>query len=449
MNGPNLSRRVCGVNALLCFCLIALSAGAANHYVEAGGTGDGSAWNNAYSDLPGGLVRGDTYYIGNGTYGWWLLNDAESGSSAISIKKATVADHGTDTGWNASYANPATLTPGTTFYRGFYNVLGSYATTPSDPTTYGFQYFSTNNQNTTEHFISIGPGGSTLSNLFFSCISGTACTNDVEKMMVYEQTTTSHYNFGFTNIYESGFQAAFFLFGPQGTVIDHCWMTNNSSTSSHHGAVININAGTVGASANITIRYCMMTDSAGGCGVEGNDSGVDQFVCNGLYIYGNVFLNGTGGIGEVGTTTRAAWANVQCVNNTFGTGSAGWFGAATRDSSAYIRNSCTNIVVTNNVIWNMVATINDNTTSGIQHDYNYYAICTSVPTEGHSQVDSNNPFVNSTGLNFHLSGATQAGVTTPYNLDADGTIRGTDGNWDRGAYQPNATVAPPSALHPL
>jgi len=42
---------------------------AANHYVRAGatGAGDGSDWENAYTQLPPNLVRGDTYYIADGT----------------------------------------------------------------------------------------------------------------------------------------------------------------------------------------------------------------------------------------------------------------------------------------------------------------------------------------------------------------------------------------------
>jgi hypothetical protein len=51
--------------------LIALPtmASAANHYVRAGASGNGSGadWTNAYTDLPGSLTRGDTYYVAAGT----------------------------------------------------------------------------------------------------------------------------------------------------------------------------------------------------------------------------------------------------------------------------------------------------------------------------------------------------------------------------------------------
>lgn len=73
---------------------------AANHYILDGGSGDGSAWNNAWDDLPATLTRGDTYYIGDGTYGGYTFNDAVSGTDIIYIKKATAGDHGTETGWS-------------------------------------------------------------------------------------------------------------------------------------------------------------------------------------------------------------------------------------------------------------------------------------------------------------------------------------------------------------
>jgi len=37
----------------------------ANHYILDGGSGDGSAWDNALDDLPAAFVRGDTYYVGD------------------------------------------------------------------------------------------------------------------------------------------------------------------------------------------------------------------------------------------------------------------------------------------------------------------------------------------------------------------------------------------------
>src|SRR6478672_8702003 len=81
-----------------------LRAQTATHYVRQGasGTGTGDDWTNAYPNLPGTLTRGDTYYVADGSYGNPVFDDPESGTLVITIKKATITDHGTDTGWQAN-----------------------------------------------------------------------------------------------------------------------------------------------------------------------------------------------------------------------------------------------------------------------------------------------------------------------------------------------------------
>ena len=85
----------------------ALQAQAADRYVRQGasGSGSGSDWSNAYTTLPGNLTRGDTYYIADGTYGGYSFDDANSGTTQITIKKATVANHGTSTGWSDAFGD--------------------------------------------------------------------------------------------------------------------------------------------------------------------------------------------------------------------------------------------------------------------------------------------------------------------------------------------------------
>jgi hypothetical protein len=75
---------------------------AANHFVRAGASGAGVDWARAYGQLPATLMRDDTYYVAAGQYPAYSFNTP--GSGLTTIKKATVADHGTVTGWNAAYA---------------------------------------------------------------------------------------------------------------------------------------------------------------------------------------------------------------------------------------------------------------------------------------------------------------------------------------------------------
>ena len=90
----------------------AVTAEAANHYIRSGatGTGNGSDWTNACTDFTGScavglLVRGDTYYVADGAYASRTFNKAANSNLVITIKKATVADHGTETGWVNTYGD--------------------------------------------------------------------------------------------------------------------------------------------------------------------------------------------------------------------------------------------------------------------------------------------------------------------------------------------------------
>src|SRR3989338_4142127 len=98
------------VVAIALLITIEPSWAAANHYVRSGATGSGSGsdWANACADFTGScagasLVRGEVYYVATGTYGSRTFNTAESGTLVITIKGATVADHGTDAGWQPSF----------------------------------------------------------------------------------------------------------------------------------------------------------------------------------------------------------------------------------------------------------------------------------------------------------------------------------------------------------
>jgi len=75
------------------------------HVTQSGsGTQNGSDWNNAFAGLPSTPERGYTYYIANGDYPGRTFGSI-SGTGYITIKKATVEDHGTNAGWQSSYGD--------------------------------------------------------------------------------------------------------------------------------------------------------------------------------------------------------------------------------------------------------------------------------------------------------------------------------------------------------
>lgn len=137
----------------LMLSLLVVSNGiAANVCIRDGGTGDGSAWDNALDDLPATLTRGDTYYVADGNYATYTVNDAVSGVLVITIKKATIADHGTETGWVSTYGD------GQAVFSSVFKIYASYITfdgngthtIPSNVSSdYGFKIDSASSDNTT------------------------------------------------------------------------------------------------------------------------------------------------------------------------------------------------------------------------------------------------------------------------------------------------------------
>ncbi len=85
------------------------TAQAANHYIRDGATGTApcSDWSmaNACDSLPATLIRGDTYYVADGTYPGRTLDTETASNLVITIRKATASDHGTDTGWLSTFGD--------------------------------------------------------------------------------------------------------------------------------------------------------------------------------------------------------------------------------------------------------------------------------------------------------------------------------------------------------
>ena len=104
------------VNAVLVTFLLfsaSSSAFAACHTVSPNGSGskNGTDWNNAYAGIPSTLVRGDVYYLADGSYPALEFTTAASGTTTVEIRKAQVYDYGRTSdgcsndisaGWSAS-----------------------------------------------------------------------------------------------------------------------------------------------------------------------------------------------------------------------------------------------------------------------------------------------------------------------------------------------------------
>ncbi|MGZ3749452.1 MAG: hypothetical protein ACXVCD_19100 [Pseudobdellovibrionaceae bacterium] len=401
---------------------ISESAMAANHYIRSGATGanNGSDWSNAYTALPTTLVRGDNYYIAGGSYAGMTFDTPVSGSSVITIKGATVADHGIATGWSDTYSVEnvqAVWTSSVTFSTSYWVFDGSVGPTWSrTPSQYGYLFNPMTNP------IYVYNLNTPISNVVISHIAATAPTGDIAKIFVstdnltksVNNVTISHnYLYGWGN----GYWATSWNLTMDLWIFEYNMCLNGYSSTTYHGEWVNNNGG---YHTNQTTRYNWFEGAQNGTGVivANNNDNVDA------KIYGNVFKDIAEGNGIITGTSAGNLVSPQVYNNTFlnkSSGSGGWIGS----------NVTGTPLVYNNLIYNMDASMS------VSGDYNAYFQTTNTPSEVHGQIGSGNPFVNVVGNDLRLLAATSAGtiLSSPYNMDINGNVRGADGIWDRGAFE--------------
>jgi hypothetical protein len=437
---------------MLALLLVPQLALAANHYVRAGavGTGSGADWTNAYTNLPTALVRGDTYYVANGTYEPHTFKDAVSGASVITVKGATALDHGTATGWLPSHGvdvAPAVFTSTAStggnvfvFITGRYTIDGGTRSTLMSG--YGFK-------------LDITQGGCTggCHSVFFdrNATLGDITIRHTEINGFGQSSTIDHVGLnicsatlpnGYTNLtFQYLYLHDFGVGGPIGSchiagmLLEQSVITRNKSTPAAHSEAIS-DAG----SSNVTIRYNQFLDIQG-TGFIVNLAAGGPWTANNWAIYGNVFAfsegnpygSSIGGDGVIACINNNICDNWLIYNNTFvniqGVGTGG------PTSSARIGNwgNGTGWVVQNNIWYNCA---NAKHLNVVTADYNYY-INTAHIVETHEQTSPTaDPFVNWPSNNFRLQAYTNPGVIlpSPYDLTPDGVKRDIAG-WDRGAYQ--------------
>lgn len=169
-----ISLSLCVFLLLLGLFFVSNSAkAAADHYIRQGatGSGDGSDWTNAMMNIPASFVRGDTYYIANGTYsGDHVFNTAIFGSTYINVKKATVSAHGNDVGWISAYGEGvATFTGVMTVNTGYWNFDGVTGGGPGNWTSgHGFVFTSAAGANVEYFTLASGVSNVNIRHIFFT-----------------------------------------------------------------------------------------------------------------------------------------------------------------------------------------------------------------------------------------------------------------------------------------
>jgi len=394
----------------LAVLLIPVTAQAADKYVRKGATGSGTSWTDAYGDLNNvswtGL-GGSTLWVAAGNYtgGFPSVNIAN-----VTIKRATIAAHGTNTGWVDSYDNQVTVTPssGTNFL-----VIGTGAN--------GFVLDGVGYN--PWKFRVAGVRG--YDGMLRNDGADNVVIRGIELDGMGEATPSG------------GPEDGLRWMGGNNDIIEHNFIHDYQQVGSAH------NDGVQGPSCtNITFRYNFFKNN--GMHIFLGDYAWDTKYCNGITIDHNVFYNDTNGgsyncIVFKGTNLGGTYTN-KIENNVFNLrGQGGVFyladspspGCCNNLSNGYFRN---NIVYSSNV-----GNINF-----YSHSYNLY-YSSSGPSETGSKT-GNPLFADVANNNYMLqsgSPAINAGTNLGYTLDIMG--RPIVGAPDMGAFEYGGSTTPPPA----
>jgi hypothetical protein len=424
----------------LTVCLLPVFANAANYYVRADATGanNGSDWTNAYKVLPSKLNRGDTYYVADGSYAARTFADPVSGTTPITIKKATAADHGTSTGWSNAYGDGQAVFGNFTFQTSNYVIDGQTRNESNwfDAASYGFSVGSSSSQQQ----ISIKNYGKAPNNITikYAYVPGWSAALPSSTQRIYA-IDIDDYDGGsvstglvFSRMFVSKSNNVWFLRTTNGAVVEYSATDGTMNNSANHGEIVNLYY----SGNNAVIRYNKFrnayTDAGGG-----GTALVAITQANGLQFYGNVAWNFNSSDAAVGFNGYSS-SNNRIYNNTFING-VGY-------NSGMRFGSGTNNTVYNNLFVNCKTVAIEGS-----HDYNAFS---DGNNRGEANAQLNVPssiFVNYSGNDFRLGSDTAAGkaMTSPFNLDMLGATRGEDGRFSRGAYEfvaAPASVSPPTNL---
>lgn len=423
--------------ALLIFLTGSISSRAADHYVRQGANGNGSDWNNAHGQLPVNLIRGDTYWIADGSYPGYQFDDPVSGSAYITVKKATATNHGTNTGWQAAYGDGvATWGPisCSTSYIIFDGVTGSYKS------GHGFEIYSAVGGVNLFRFDN-APKYVTVSHVNMHFSSRDVTPADA----IYGNTPCQNITVSHCYIHEIS-RCPLLMRYWNNLLWEYNWSARNKSTPESHAEGVSTHGG-----GGHVIRYSTWEDIEGTAIIVNLNAPSSNWE-----IYGNIFFQNPGsGIGGVGHGI---------VGDNFG--DSGINGLKYYNNSAYNITGVNsglrfwgtgraNLVAYNNV-WYSCQNVGF---IDIAHNYNSYYDCGftwefSTMAGANEIKTSGDPYVNTASRDFHLKSPTAVGtpLNSPWNRDREGRIRGSDGNWDRGAFElggsPSPTPTPTPAPTP-
>lgn len=410
-----------------------VSAEAANHYVRTGASGNanGNDWINAYTTLPATLIRGDTYYIADGNYSAYAFNDAPSGVSVITIKKAIPSDHGTNTGWDDTFGNGQAVFGQFTFSTPYWLIDGQVGGGPGSwKTGFGFK-ISWSSATPLINLPTNAPSNVTVQHIELEGTSNSSGGGSIAQDAVALRSANA-FTISYFYMHAIG-RCPFFISPGNGFVAEYGYIADYVSTSAAHSEVASIWAfSSAFPTATTTFRYNIFGFLKGTGGLIWDNSSNHNAR---LDVYGNVFWK---------DPTLSGYDN--CCNGVIG----GWSGGGGEDffnvhvyNNSFVNISGADVLGTfpqrsgNNEARNNLFYVADPGGGSIWQTVSHNHFINTSAIGANTSMGSGSPFENMNGLVFNITTATTAGMTlpAPYNTDMFGRVRGADGVWDRGATE--------------
>lgn len=416
---------------ILLSLLFVNAAQAATYYVRDGGDGSTptTSWAGAYDQITSAEAaasRGDTIYVADGTYNGVTFNVAASGTSRITVKKATTSDHGTETGWLSTYGDGVASCGTLSVTTAYYTIDGQTGGGPGSwDTGHGFVFNGESSIGTACCTLVADATGIILAHLDLD--AGYSTPADARTLTIFD---ADNLTIQYCAIQNSGSDL---ISGNNmnDLLIEYSYLARNHSDAMWHGDILEYQ---IGDASNFTIRYCWGEDLVGSYGFGSHDP-----IVTGYYIYGNIFywtIEPFFGNGFVGTLGAGGTLNtVYLVNNTFAgefTGSSGVMGLSSMGGG------------TGSTAWNNLWYQPDGTAVNIGLGSTHASNTAYNASGSDAEEDlTGNPFT-SYPTDFSLSSDATAGTdaSSIVSVDMFGNAYNADGDWDRGAIAFDAAPPP-------
>jgi hypothetical protein len=451
--------------------------------VGASGSGSGDDWTNAYASFSAAGLhnsssatpRANTYYVaGSDTnYGAVEFKNAESGTSAITIKKATAVACSGISGWNADYETKtvkftATGSTPVKFSTGYYVFDGVTGGGPGAWNSgHGFHIYA--DPANLLHMISMRNDTSPVTNVMvrhckmeYTNVTATAYT-DCDTFHIASNINTNDITVSYCSFLKCG-RTHVMLAQSHRFLAEYNYFYWCKMYAGQHSASLSDQG-----SHDVILRHNLYHDCKGTSIIVSlsRTAGL-QISSDDWKIYGNIFYaSGARPVdgqthpsppyesldydvidgviasinpGTAGTPLRSAYG-WEIHHNTFVSINKqsphtlvlfSWETPGSYTAYNNLAYDCVNasiLGVTN------VPGLDEPT---VTHDYNHFQSVTgTTPTETHKTTGSGNPFTSINDSDFSLTAAIGAGtaLASPFNVDIAGVTRGHDGTIDAGAYE--------------